>query len=333
MGGPQSKKLRKLVLPGHNGPYISAGRLLYLGWHRPRAFLKKCGQQGPLNLWLAADGRRAMERAAYLLPSLDAAPPEAPAVFFLTGRRFWYQTAFCGHTLLSQAGKPLRVIAFDDGTLQADQAAQLRRIFCGLQLVSSAESDRKLDKYLPFEHFPSLRTRRLVYPHLRKLIDIHVAETGWKLVLDSDMLFFHRPGFLLDWLERPERPCHMTDIDDAYGYSNALMSELVNAPIPRRLNVGICGLNSETIDWNRLETWCNVMLHREGSHYLQEQAIVAMLMANQPRAVAPASEYVVQPSRAETKHPTAALHHYVAESKAWYFRFGWRKCISPFTIN
>src|SRR5579872_3428337 len=152
MGGPQSKKLRKLVLPGHNGPYISAGRLLYLGWHRPRAFLKKCGQQGPLNLWLAADGRRAMERAAYLLPSLDAAPPEAPAVFFLTGRRFWYQTAFCGHTLLSQAGKPLRVIAFDDGTLQADQAAQLRRIFCGLQLVSSAESDRKLDKYLPFEH-------------------------------------------------------------------------------------------------------------------------------------------------------------------------------------
>jgi len=315
------------VLRRHNGRRVSAGKLLYLGWYRPGAFIRKCGQEGPLNLWLAANGRRAMERAAHLLPSLDVPPSDAPAVYFLTGRTFWYQTAFCGYTLITQARRPLRVVLLDDGTLQPDQAAELRRIFCGAQIVSSAESDRKLDKYLPFEHFPSLRNRRLVYPHLRKLIDVHVGEIGWKLVLDSDMLFFKRPEFLLNWLDKPDRPCHMTDIDDAYGYSVQLLTELADAPIPRRLNVGMCGLNSETIDWNRLETWCKVTQEREGSHYLQEQAMVAMLMANQPRAVAPTNEYVVQPSRTSTEHPTAVLHHYVAKSKAWYFRFGWRESV------
>ncbi|HEV3439688.1 MAG TPA: glycosyl transferase, partial [Gemmata sp.] len=68
-------------------------------------------------------------------------------------------------------------------------------------------------------------------------------------------------------------------------------------------------------------------LKREGSHYLQEQALTAMLVADQSREEAPATEYVVRPTREETEQPTTILHHYVAESKAWYFRFGWRHCV------
>lgn len=308
-----------------NGHYPSIGRLVYLGWHRPKGFVGKCRREGLLNLWLAARGRRAMENAARLMPSLDPAPPEAPAVFFLTGSAFWYQTAFCAHTLVSQAGTPLRIIVVDDGTLTANQAAELQRIFPSLRVVWSAAVDRRLDAHLPVERFSNLRRRRLVYPHLRKLTDIHAGETGWKLVLDSDMLFHHRPSFLLEWLNAPKQPCHMADVEDSYGYSIQLMTELTGASIPRQLNVGVCGLKSEDIDWNRLETWCRVMLEREGSHYLQEQALVAMLMADRVRSVAPADEYVVRPTREETERPTAVLHHFVAESKAWYFRFGWQQ--------
>jgi len=63
---------------------------------------------------------------------------------------------------------------------------------------------------------------------------------------------------------------------------------------------------------------------REGMHYLMEQAIVAMLTAGKHCANAPAQTYIVAPNRAETERPTAALHHYTAESKAWYYRFAWR---------
>jgi hypothetical protein len=159
---------------------------------------------------------------------------------------------------------------------------------------------------------------------LRKLTDVHAGNDGWNVVLDSDMIFHHRPDFFIDWLSGADRPFHLVDVEDAYGYSNALMTELAGATIPSRVNVGICGLHSNSIDWDLLEAWCNVLLKREGGHYLQEQALTAMLLAGHRCAVAPPEQYVVEPGREEAKHPRAALHHYVGSSKASYFRFGWR---------
>ena len=272
-----------------------------------------------------------MEAAAYHLPSLAPAPPDAPAVFFLTGSAFWYQTAFCAHSLVSNGGGRLRIVIVDDGTLKSRQAEQLQRMLPGLQVIWSSEVNRRLDQHLPSERYPQLRRRRIAYPHLRKLTDIHAGGSGWKLVLDSDMLFFHRPDFLLEWLRCPARPCHMADVENSYGYSRQLMEALAGAPIPERVNVGISGLKSDAIDWDQLELWCAEMLDREGSHYLQEQALVAMLLAEERALVAPPGEYVVKPTRAEAEHPTAALYHFVAESKSWYFRFGWRRSYSART--
>jgi hypothetical protein len=312
---------------------LTFGRLLYLCWYAPRSFCRKCLREGPLNLCLAWLGRRAMVRAACWLPAFSLAPPDAPKVFFLTGAQFWYQTAFCAFSLLVHAARPIRIVAVDDGTLTREQAEKLGRIFPGLQILWADESERRLEAHLPAARFPTLRRRRLVYPHLRKLMDVHAGNAGWRLVLDSDMLFHRRPDLLLDWLENPHEPLHMVDVEDAYGYSSGLMTELAGASIPQRLNVGLCGLRSDMIEWDRLEAWCRAMLEREGSHYLQEQAMVAMLTAGQPRAIAPPTEYIVKPSRAEVEHPTAALHHYVAETKAWYFRFGWQRlqCIAKRT--
>ncbi len=304
---------------------LTVGRIAYLAWHAPRGFVERCAREGLLNLYLAGRGARAMERAVLRLAPLRPAPSDAPAVYFLSGCRFWHQTAFCAYSLLTRADARLRIVVLDDGTLTGVQASTLQEVFPGLEVAWAAEIEQKLDQHLPTERYPTLRRRRLVYPHLRKLTDVHVGSAGWKLVLDSDMLFHSRPEFLLEWLARPQRPCHMVDVEDAYGYSPTLMTELAGAPIPSRLNVGMCGLQSDAIDWDCLEAWCRVLLEREGSHYLQEQALVAMLTAGSPRAVAPAERYIVKPSRAETEHPSAALHHYVAETKAWYFRFGWQQ--------
>ncbi len=138
------------------------------------------------------------------------------------------------------------------------------------------------------------------------------------------MLFFREPKILIDWLLAPDRPCHMIDIETSYGYSHALMTELAGGDIPDRLNVGICGLCSDKIDWDRLEDWCRVLIEREGTSYYQEQALTALLMANASCVVAPAAEYVVLPDKEEGKNPKAILHHYVADSKSSYFRYGWR---------
>jgi hypothetical protein len=290
----------------------------------------RLGKEGAVNLTLARFGRMAMESAARNLSPLPQPAEDAPEVFYLTGHRFVYQTVFCAVSLGRQAGLPFRFVAIDDSTLTEVDIALLRRVLPGIRIIGSQEVEATLDTWLPKTRYPELRRRRLVYPHLRKITDVHVGSSGWKLVLDSDMLFHARPTFILDWLNSPDRPCHMFDVADAYGYSPSLLRELAGSDLPARVNVGICGLNSGGIDWEKLEYWCKSLVAREGTHYLMEQAIVAMLNAGKSRAVAPTKLYVVAPPRFETEHPTAVLHHYTAESKAWYFRFAWRHVAAGF---
>jgi hypothetical protein len=303
--------------------HLGAGRLVYHAWHAPRGAISRLRHEGAINLALARLGRAAMEDAAPNLNPLPKPAGDAPEIFYLTGRRFVYQTLFCAVSLGRQAGRSFRFVAIDDGTLRDVDVALLRRILPGIRIVGRHEIEAMLDIRLPATRYPELRRRRLVYPHLRKLTDVHAVGGGWKLVLDSDMLFHGKPNFILDWLDAPDCPCHMLDVADAYGYSPDLLSELAGSGIPTRLNVGICGLNSDSIDWKKFEYWCGELVAREGTHYLMEQAIVAMLAAGEPRAVTPAELYLVSPSRSEAEHPTAVLHHYTAESKAWYFRFAW----------
>jgi hypothetical protein len=52
-----------------------------------------------------------------------------------------------------------------------------------------------------------------------------------------------------------------------------------------------------------------------------EQGLTAILLS-QTRAIAlPKNEYVVCPTRGETKRPTAAFHHYAGDSKFRYLRY------------
>src|SRR5262249_11428178 len=139
---------------------VSLGRVLYLGWFAPKAFVSRCAREGVWNLWLAARGRRAMEAAVRRLPPLAQPSPTAPAVYFLSGSAFWYQAAFCAYSLAKRLGQPIRIMVVDDGSLGRDHAVELNRIFPGLKTAWSAETEEKLDAVLPFRRFPALRRRR-----------------------------------------------------------------------------------------------------------------------------------------------------------------------------
>lgn len=304
---------------------LGLGKLVYGCWHRPKGFVVKCLKEGPLNLWLSNRGQRKMEQAAKRLPVIDVSTDShSPLIVFLTGKRFWYQTAYCLHSFLKHTDQSIRVQIIDDGTLGPVEIGLFERLFPGIAIKNAGEIRSRLDEYLPENRFPSLRARRLVYPHLRKLTDVHVGERGWKLVLDSDMLFWAKPEQMIAWLRRPNSPYYLKDAIQSYGYSDQLMTELAGAEVPEKLNVGACGLKSEEIDWERLENWCRLTLEKEGSSYLQEQALSAMLGAGREISVAPPADYIVMPTKADVMKRNGVLHHYVAESKAWYFRFAWK---------
>lgn len=316
--------------PGIRGMLKGAGigRIAYKTWYAPRAFISEVRRQGPLNKYLMHRGMKSMEAKTPALPPLPfCLSPEAalaPEVHFLTGRKYWYQTAYCAYTMASCSGLAFKPVVYDDGTLEQGQLRQLQRLFPHMIYYSRAEIDARIERVLPQRLFPALRERRINYPHIRKLTDVHAGVEGWRLVLDSDMLFFQNPRFLINYLLDPKRPCHMVDVANSYGYPNETMQELCEAPIPDRVNVGILGLKSEQIDWTILERWTHELLGRHGSSYLQEQALSAMLLAGRTVLRIPDQDYVCMPSEPEASSPTTILHHYVADSKSAYFRTTWK---------
>jgi len=307
---------------------LGVGRAAYLLLHRPlsaaRASLR---DGGPLEQWRTKRGREAMEAAAHHLPPLPAVAAGAHPleVYLLTGRRFWYQTAFCLHTLARQAQRRVYPVIYDDGTLGAREREPLQRLFPEVRFIPQVEAIVRLDQFLPVSRFPHLRDRWQHYPNIRKLIDPHLNASGWKLVIDSDLLFFRRPDFLIDWLAHPSRPLHAIDCESSYGYSRSLMDTLAGAPLAELVNVGLCGLRSDDLDWEKIEAWCRTLIAREGTSYYLEQALVAMLGAGQSCDIAPVADYVTLPRLPEARDCRAVMHHYVADSKSWYFRHNWRR--------
>ena len=273
-----------------------------------------------------------MTEAARLLPALVQSDSNRPLeLHLLTGRRFWDQTAFCLWTFAHQSGRALAPVIYDDGTLGAEERAPLQRLFPAIRFVAKAESAATLESHLPAAAYPFLHDQWRNYPNIRKLIDPHLGASGWKLVVDSDLLFFRRPTFLLHWLDAPDRPLHAVDNETSYGYDRALMDRLAGHPVADLVNVGLTGLRSETLDWERIEYCCRELITASGTHYYLEQALIAMLNAGAPCAIAPAADYVTCPPDSEAQACEAVMHHYVAGSKPWYFRHNWRVALPTVT--
>lgn len=303
---------------------LGLGRGLYHLWHRPHSLIQQSIRAGgPIEQWKTARGQRAMEAAARKLPLLPEQPESALKIHVLTGHRFWYQTVFCLWSFAHQAGRNLEPWIYDDGSLRESDLGPLARLFPRMHLITKHSTCDRLDERLPYAKFPRLRERWLNYPNIRKLIDVHLGSAGWKLVLDSDLLFFKRPDFLISWLDQPDRPLHAVDSETSYGYPHSLMSKLAGHAVGDLVNVGLCGLKSDKLDWEQLEHWCDVLIGSHGTHYFLEQALVAMLVSGQRCAVAPATEYVTYPQKPEDIACQSVMNHYVSHSKRWYFRYDW----------
>ena len=323
-----------MSLPRHRPSALRSlglGRLVYAVWHKPLGELGALVREGgPLVRRRNRLGREAMERAAATLTPLA---PEGSAItlHLLTGRRFWYQTAFCLQSFSKAANRPVRPVIYDDGTLDAEVRASLTRLFPETQVVSQASARQRLDAVLPADRYPYLRDRWENYPNIRKLIDPHIGSTGWKLVIDSDLLFFKAPTFLTGWADAPGTPLHAVDVMTSYGYSAPLLERLAGRRLAEKVNVGLCGLESSSLDWDRIEAWTRSLTEAEGTSYYLEQALVAMLVAGLRCSIAPESDYITLPRLPEAKECNAVMHHYVANSKRWYFQSNWQRFVPSAT--
>jgi hypothetical protein len=309
---------------------LTAGRLLYLLYYRPLAQCQRLVRGGsPLDQWRTRRGEAAMREAATRLnpPTVNDKEAKNHEVHLLTGDRFWHQSLFCLWSLSHHSQESLRPVIHDDGSLTPEQVDRFHRVFPQAQVRSHQTMQERLHELLPAESFPTLHERWFNYPHIRKLINPHLGNSGAKLVMDSDLLFFQRADVLFDWLDVPTGPLHAVDCETSYGYPLELMARLAGHEIAPLVNVGLTGLHSDRIDWDQLEYWASQLQAAHGTSYLQEQGLIAMMVAGQDCTIAPASDYVTNPQEPEATSCQAVMHHYVADSKRWYFQKNWRRLL------
>lgn len=306
-----------------------AGRVAYRWLHRPMERTRTKFVLGWRPGLAAVFGEFQMKAAARRLPARASAVAGAPtlACAFLTGNRYWHQTAFCAYSLGSYWDGRLELDIFDDGTLRPAQAALLRRLFPDARIVPSAESCARAAALLPRERFPRLHELREQVPMTRKLIDVRLAASGWQTYLDSDMLFFRRPDALLDCVARQQPFCLQ---DAVYGYCAPLdrVREVCGVQTPAHLNAGITALDNRQIDWERVERWCATFSTAERSHVLLEQTLSASLLARAGARTLPSADYRMLYGWIDGETSTGAvLGHYVHQAKIGYVAHEWRRCL------
>jgi hypothetical protein len=301
-------------------------------WRFPVLFRGIVGETGLEGFNIAVSkhwGQFAMERYArkFLQPApIDGSVPPAGDVHFLTGYIHAYQTAFCAYSLQLCSPAPVRIIIHDDGTLDDQTRDQLHRALPLLTIRSLEEDENHAAEYLPAARFPTLWNVRSKFVLMRKLMDVHGSAPGWKMFLDSDMLFFNEPVALLDWLRDPQSACCMEDIRICYGYPDQELSTCLGGhAVPEFVNTGMCGLNREAVDWERLEHWCKYLSGKFGVNHFLEQCLTALLFGEMPFFKFPRRDYITCPMREQVVPvPEGAMHHYVSDSRKYLYMFGWR---------
>lgn len=295
-------------------------------YRHPKGKIRQIQRQGGLwNTWQINRARKEMERAAQTLRVPAGGTGMEPLdVHFLTGKKYWYQTVFCMYSLQKTTDTPFQFHLYDDGSFDEALIRQVQTQAPGTIVHTIDAIEARLKLAIPETKFPFLWHKRRVYPHIKKLTDVHAGSTGWKLVMDSDMLFFKRPQAVTDWLSIPKAPLFILDTQNAYGYSFELMENLAGSKIRERVNVGVIGLQSQDINWKKMEKWGSELEKREGGSYYLEQALTAMLIGQQPAHIGPQNDYIVMPTKEQVFSREGVLHHYVDLSKEWYFKKAWK---------
>lgn len=266
-----------------------------------------------------------MIEASIILPEIPSFK-EGLQIYFLTGEKYLYQTLFCALSLTKACDEKFQFILVDDGSFNQNLINRIEHQMPGVKLILTNEIEANLNRSLPLSKYPFLHRKREIYPHIKKLTDIHTIDTNsYKLVLDSDMLFWNEPAELINWLKNPSGCLHMIDCEESYGYDKVLMSSLCGYKIPEMVNVGAIGFNSNIINWQDLEIWAKTLEEKEGTSYFLEQALSAMIIASEPKSILNKEEYIVNPVEKTDSSTRVKLHHYVDLSKKYYFESLWKK--------
>jgi len=244
-------------------------------------------------------------------------------IHVLTSAQDWLNLMWALKSFFHHARRPFPLVIHDDSTLTEEQWAEFRRHFPGARFAPKAQADVEVDVVL--NDYPRCQHLRRTNTLAAKVFDFaHTLDHERMFLLDSDVLFFAPPQWLLDRIDDPASALNTVnrDTSSAYTVDPAVVQEELGFELIDRFNsgLGLIHQSSMRLDW--LEEFLGLP-DIIGHHWRIEQTLIALLSSRHGTELMP-PEYDV---RLETGLTGLPSRHYVGAIRHLMYGEGMRSLV------
>lgn len=318
---------------------IHLGRIAPRFMRGPLGRILELRRKGLRDSILEITGRAGLRRSVSRLR--DSYPPQPrasrgpedreAAIVYLGGRNHVGFLACSLASLLVHWPDCPPQILLDDGSLDRETGDWLETIFPTLTVAYEPELRARLDRVVPEQAFPKLRSLRSRFLMARKLVDLIALPAKRVLYVDSDTLFLSYPAELAGAIEDRNASYFLSDRrDGSYAATPADIRSTCNIDILPRVNAGLFVTTPDTRSLQSLEEWVRHLWRSEPIHFFTEQTLWAMLFSSQNAVRLNTHDYICEPTRDEVTRRTGCFHHYVFPSRHLYYAYAWRGVIDGY---
>jgi hypothetical protein len=182
-------------------------------------------------------------RRVLATPAVRTAPrsPSAVEVHTLCYRLDYLAALWALKTFYRTSGDDFPLVIHVSGTAERKVYDRLRAHFPDATVIPQSEADQEVERRLSAGGFTRLAAARRASPFMLKLTDFPLLASGATVLgLDSDLLFFARPGELLQRAAQPRRGyLFQRDPESTYNLTESAALRDFGVPLAPRVNTGI----------------------------------------------------------------------------------------------
>lgn len=175
------------------------------------------------------------------------------SVHLLVSSKTWRMGLLSVFSLEHFSGRRWKVFIHEDGSVDARARARIEAKLPGVRFVTRKEADVAAAKLL--DAYPACLRNRSRHNLFLKFFDpIAFAPGGKYLILDSDLFFYRRPDFLLNWAQGDEKACYYNrDYKEVYALPRKDIERVMGIRLWECFNSGLVCICREAIHLNLAE--------------------------------------------------------------------------------
>lgn len=286
----------------------------------------------PGRLWwlLRRDLKRGWEAAYHhykTLPRIEewswpfANEPLQPVpLHLLTGAGDWRLATWMLASFFEASEQRWPVVIHDDGTLPPWAQEKMLRLIPGAQVITRKEADARISPVL--RAFPFCWEYRERHPLALKIFDVPHFSTGKRfMVFDSDVLFFHHPREIIDWVTSGRDECWFNeDVADSSLITAAEAKQELGVRLWQRVNSGLCLIHKAALNFDFMEDALAQTSILRGKVWRIEQTLYALCASRHGKGGLLPRRYEVSLNKESADD--AVARHYVGAVRDRFFSEG-----------